>query len=35
VGERLDPMRAVATRRLRPRGNPMALAKLARVFPTA
>jgi putative sterol carrier protein len=33
VGERLDPKRAVATRRLRPRGNPLALAKLARVFP--
>jgi hypothetical protein len=33
VGERLDPMRAVATRRLRPRGNPLALARLGKVFP--
>jgi ribonucleotide reductase beta subunit family protein with ferritin-like domain len=33
VGERLDPLRAVATGRLRPRGNPLALARLARVFP--
>ncbi|HEX5223719.1 MAG TPA: ribonucleotide-diphosphate reductase subunit beta [Solirubrobacteraceae bacterium] len=34
VGQRLDPLRAVATRRLRPRGNPLALARLRRVFPT-
>ena len=33
VGERLDPLRAVAKGRLRPRGNPIALAKLGRVFP--
>ena len=33
VGERLNPARAVATRRLRPRGNPLALRKLAKVFP--
>jgi putative sterol carrier protein len=33
VGGRLDPLRAVATGRLRPRGNPLALARLARVFP--
>jgi putative sterol carrier protein len=33
VGERLDPLRAVATGRLRPRGNPLALAHLAKVFP--
>ncbi len=33
VGERLDPLRAVATRRLRPRGNPLALKRFARVFP--
>jgi Ribonucleotide reductase, small chain/SCP-2 sterol transfer family len=33
VGERLDPVRAVATRRLRPRGNPLALARLGKVFP--
>jgi putative sterol carrier protein len=33
VGERLDPMRAVVTGRLRPRGNPLALARLGKVFP--
>jgi len=33
VGERLDPIRAVATGRLRPRGNPLALARLTKVFP--
>jgi hypothetical protein len=33
VGERLDPLRAVATRRLRLRGNPLALARLGKVFP--
>jgi ribonucleotide reductase beta subunit family protein with ferritin-like domain/putative sterol carrier protein len=33
VGERLDPLRAVATGRLRPRGNPLALHRLSRVFP--
>ena len=33
VGERLDPRRAMATGRLRPRGNPLALRKLAKVFP--
>ncbi len=33
VGERLDPLRAVATRRLRPRGNPLALKRLTQVFP--
>jgi hypothetical protein len=33
VGERLDPRRAVATGRLRPRGNPLALARLGKVFP--
>jgi hypothetical protein len=33
VGDRLDPLRAVATGRLRPRGNPLALARLGRVFP--
>jgi putative sterol carrier protein len=33
VGERLDPVRAVATGRLRPRGNPLALARLGKVFP--
>jgi ribonucleotide reductase beta subunit family protein with ferritin-like domain len=33
VGERLDPRRALATGRLRPRGNPLGLAKLTKVFP--
>jgi hypothetical protein len=33
VGERLDPLRAMATGRLRPRGNPLALARLGKVFP--
>ncbi len=33
VGARLDPVRAVATGRLRPRGNMLALARLRRVFP--
>ncbi len=35
IGERLDPLRAIATGRLRPRGNPLALARLRRVFPAA
>ncbi len=35
VGERLDPLRAVATGRLRPRGNPLAFARLNKVFPRA
>jgi hypothetical protein len=33
VGQRLNPLQAVATGRLRPRGNPLALRKLMRVFP--
>jgi ribonucleotide reductase beta subunit family protein with ferritin-like domain len=33
VGERLDPLRLVATGRLRPRGNPLALRRLGKVFP--
>jgi putative sterol carrier protein len=33
VGQRLDPVRAIATGRLRPRGNPLAFRRLARVFP--
>jgi ribonucleotide reductase beta subunit family protein with ferritin-like domain len=33
VGERLDPLRAIATGKLRPRGNPLALARLTKVFP--
>jgi ribonucleotide reductase beta subunit family protein with ferritin-like domain len=35
VGQRLDPLKAVATRRLRPRGNPLALKRLTQVFPRA
>ncbi len=35
VGERLDPRRALATGRLRPRGNPLALKSLMQVFPPA
>jgi ribonucleotide reductase beta subunit family protein with ferritin-like domain len=35
VGERLDPLRAIATGKLRPRGNPLALAKLTKAFPRA
>jgi ribonucleotide reductase beta subunit family protein with ferritin-like domain len=35
VGERLDPLRAIATGKLRPRGNPLALARLTKVFPRA
>ncbi len=34
VGARLHPMRAVASGRLRPRGNPLALARLTKVFPS-
>jgi ribonucleotide reductase beta subunit family protein with ferritin-like domain len=33
IGNRLDPMRALITGRIRPRGNPFALLKLGRVFP--
>jgi ribonucleotide reductase beta subunit family protein with ferritin-like domain/putative sterol carrier protein len=33
VGERLDPRRAMVTGRLRPRGNPLALGRLMKVFP--
>ena len=33
VGRRLDPLRAIATGRLRPRGNLLALLRLRRVFP--
>jgi Ribonucleotide reductase, small chain/SCP-2 sterol transfer family len=35
VGERLNPVQLVATGRLRPRGNPLALRKLMKVFPRA
>jgi ribonucleotide reductase beta subunit family protein with ferritin-like domain len=33
IGERLDPVRAVATGRIRPRGNPLSLRLLGKVFP--
>jgi len=33
VGQRLDPLRALATGKLRPRGNPLAFARLGKVFP--
>jgi ribonucleotide reductase beta subunit family protein with ferritin-like domain len=33
IGDRLTPMRALATGRMRPRGNPLALRQLAKVFP--
>ncbi len=33
IGNRLDPRRALLTGRLRVRGNPLALLKLAKVFP--
>jgi hypothetical protein len=33
VGQRLEPLRAIATGKLRPRGNPLALRRLAKVFP--
>jgi Ribonucleotide reductase, small chain/SCP-2 sterol transfer family len=33
VGERLDPRRALVSGKLRPRGNPLALTKLMKVFP--
>jgi hypothetical protein len=35
VGERLNPLRALASGRLRVRGNPLAIARLGRVFPRA
>jgi hypothetical protein len=33
VGQRLDPLRALATGRLRPRGKPLAFARLRKIFP--
>jgi hypothetical protein len=33
IGQRLDPLRAMATGRLRPRGNPLALRLMSKVFP--
>jgi Ribonucleotide reductase, small chain/SCP-2 sterol transfer family len=35
IGDRLNPLRAMATGRMRPRGNPLALRHLAQVFPRA
>jgi Ribonucleotide reductase, small chain/SCP-2 sterol transfer family len=35
VGNRLNPLKAVARGRLRPLGNPLALRRLAQVFPRA
>ncbi|HEY2631438.1 MAG TPA: ribonucleotide-diphosphate reductase subunit beta [Solirubrobacteraceae bacterium] len=35
IGERLDPLKALATGKLRPRGNPLALKRLTQVFPRA
>ena len=33
VGERLDPRRAMATGKLRPRGNPLTITRLSKIFP--
>lgn len=33
IGNRLHPMKAIATGRLRPRGNPLVLGKMGRIFP--
>jgi putative sterol carrier protein len=33
VGERLDPLRAIARGRLRPKGSPLAIKRLTQVFP--
>jgi hypothetical protein len=33
VGERLDPIRAIGSGRLRPKGSPLAMRKLTKVFP--
>ena len=33
VGDRLNPVKAIAMGRLRPRGNPLALARIGRIFP--
>jgi hypothetical protein len=35
VGDRLNPIRAVAAGRIRPRGNPLALKRFTKVFPRA
>jgi hypothetical protein len=33
IGNRLNPMKAIATGKLRPRGNPLVLSKIGRIFP--
>jgi ribonucleotide reductase beta subunit family protein with ferritin-like domain len=33
IGDRLDPVRALATGRIRPRGNPLSLRLMGKVFP--
>jgi ribonucleotide reductase beta subunit family protein with ferritin-like domain len=33
VGNRLNPLKLMATGRLRPRGNPVALARIGKIFP--
>lgn len=33
VGNRLHPLRAIATGKLRPRGNPLVLGKMGQIFP--
>jgi hypothetical protein len=33
IGNRLAPMRAIATGKLRPRGNPLVLSKMGKIFP--
>jgi len=33
IGDRLNPVRALAMGRMRPRGNPLALRSLTKVFP--
>jgi hypothetical protein len=35
IGDRLTPLRALATGRMRPRGNPLGLTRLAKIFPRA
>jgi ribonucleotide reductase beta subunit family protein with ferritin-like domain/putative sterol carrier protein len=35
VGNRLNPIRALATGRLRPKGNPLMMSRLTKVFPRA
>jgi len=35
IGDRLTPLRAIATGRMRPLGNPLGLTRLAKIFPRA